>query len=669
MKCQNLLCMLLGLSGLFVSTAVQAGLQWQIDARQVQLAEVEIERVTVTTLADAVAAQPSWVFELSDLHHAWAGPIGDLSLRCTDLHWSQCRTADLQWQPDQGERKSGQLNLNGPAVEIEFAEMTAVLSFAPDVPQLKVAQLPVEWLISDSPLFEELTGFSATIDTEVLLSDSEWPFSGRIEGLSFDSVDGQVAAAELGISFDGHWQPLERDVDLALSWDQGEALFGPLYLPPPDVPITLEVETALPPADQPLIAQLALTQADQLELEAQLTLLSTSTIGLDYLDANIHQLYMQLAPIWAQGLESLAESLGLAGFQPNGALRGQLQVEQRRIQSALLELEGVDINDQRERVAVEGLMGQLEFDAESNGLNLHLNWQDAMLMRLDLGASELGLSSNGAGRIELASPPFRLPLLDGHLVVHELQWDDWLSNQPRFVLNAELEPIQLAKVSQAFGWPDLGGELSGYLPGMRYDQGVLQFDGGMSASVFSGALQVSNLEIERPFGPLPALAADIEFSQLDLFELTGAFDFGSMQGRLNGYMRDLRLLDWQPVAFDAWLATDAETSDKRRISQQAVDSISSLSGAGGAVLSNTVLRVFDDFPYANVGLGCSLSEGVCQMRGLNEMDNGGYLIVEGRGLPHLDIIGYQRRVNWDRLLSQILSATQGGVSIGQADAN
>jgi hypothetical protein len=48
------------------------------------------------------------------------------------------------------------------------------------------------------------------------------------------------------------------------------------------------------------------------------------------------------------------------------------------------------------------------------------------------------------------------------------------------------------------------------------------------------------------------------------------------------------------------------------------------------------------------------------MRGLREADEGGYVILEGRGLPRLDIIGHQRRVDWPRLVAQLRAAGESG---------
>lgn len=655
---------------LLVTTPVFAGLQWQVEAEQIEAAGIRIEKLQLIS-----GSEPSAITELrlEQLSHAVIGPLGNVYMQCpANEHWTQCRAAQLQWLRPGGESQDGQLELHEQTLVLNLAPMSASFVIWPELSSLEFERLPIAWLPDQWTSEASLIGLTGHASLRLDVGDPVWQFVGGLEGLSFDTEDGLLAAAELGFSVEGAWDRASDRLQADLRWSDGEALLGALYLPPPEQPFEFAFELLVPDRVEALAPEFGLRYGEDLRLSGALNITPAGldqAIELSRLNADIEIEQMQLAPLWLQGLESLAEAYGLAGVQPSGTVKGQLRIRNGRLDDAWLQLNALHVDDQRERFSLVDLGGQLRFQADTQALDLDLNWQDATLLGLQLGGSALRLESSQPGTIQLAAPPFRLPVLDGHLVVNELRWSDWLGEQPQFALDAELEPIELASLSRAFGWPALGGELSGRLPGMRFDQGVLRFDGGINVSIFSGAVQISDLSVERPLGPLPALTADIELNQLDLFELTGAFDFGSMQGRMSGYMRDLRLLNWQPVAFDAWFATDPRTSDKRRISQQAVDSISSLSGAGGAVLSNTVLQIFDDFPYANVGLGCRLSESVCHMRGLQDLENGGYMIVEGRGLPHLNIIGYQRRVNWNQLLEQIRSAAEGGVSVGSRPEN
>ena len=71
----------------------------------------------------------------------------------------------------------------------------------------------------------------------------------------------------------------------------------------------------------------------------------------------------------------------------------------------------------------------------------------------------------------------------------------------------------------------------------------------------------------------------IAMDDLDLLRLTEVLGFGSISGRLDGRINGLRLVDWTPVAFDARLITDEAKGVKQRISQRAVQNISSVGDA------------------------------------------------------------------------------------------
>jgi len=167
-------------------------------------------------------------------------------------------------------------------------------------------------------------------------------------------------------------------------------------------------------------------------------------------------------------------------------------------------------------------------------------------------------------------------------------------------------------------------------------------------------IRVDGLQVLDPFGRLPRLLADIELRNLDLATLTGAFSFGRIDGRLSGDVRQLRLLNWVPVAFDAHLYTPADDRSRHRISQRAIDNISSLGGGPTGVLSRGALRFFEDFAYARIGWSCVLKDGVCTMDGV-EPKGEGYVLVKGRLLPRIDVVGYTRRVDWNTFVEQLKS--------------
>jgi hypothetical protein len=147
--------------------------------------------------------------------------------------------------------------------------------------------------------------------------------------------------------------------------------------------------------------------------------------------------------------------------------------------------------------------------------------------------------------------------------------------------------------------------------------------------------------------------------------MTKVFGFGSITGRLDGHINHLRLVDWAPVAFDAHLQTDKQWKGRRRISQRAVNDISSVGGSGLiAGLQAKVLGFFDDFGYEQIGLGCLLKDNVCRMEGIGSAGDG-YIIVAGAGLPRIQVVGFRRRVDWPTLVARLNAATQGQAPVIQ----
>jgi hypothetical protein len=169
---------------------------------------------------------------------------------------------------------------------------------------------------------------------------------------------------------------------------------------------------------------------------------------------------------------------------------------------------------------------------------------------------------------------------------------------------------------------------------------------------------VRNVALQDPLGLAPRMQADIRMRNLDLDLLTRTYSFGAMTGRLDGDVNGLVLSRWKPVQFDAAFYSSPGDYPKK-ISQRAVENISSLGGAGAtAAIQRSFLRFFKEFRYAKIGLSCRLRQDVCAMDGIEPTPTG-YVIVKGSGVPSITVLGYNRSVGWGELLQRIQRVTQG----------
>ncbi len=637
---------------------VRVRLDWPADANQGDL-QLDAARV-----------------DAADLGYRWR----DLAWRCTLR-----REAQGGWRcagPVRG-GEGGRMQL---AVQLDAATMQASLSgggarfalhraaAAPDATTLDLARVPIAWaqaLLAQAWADARLT--SGTLDGRLTVETPDarpLRVAGTLgaRGVALETADAAIAAQDLGGRFaiDYRRAPQRTLATVDGELRGGEFLAGNTYVALPDTPVELRVD-ALQSAGQGWeVPHFAWRDGDALVAEG--------AAAFDT-DAGLHSLELDarsrdLSPLRERYLSGQLAVLGLDGGELGGAGAMQLRVQEGALSRADLWLHDVALRDPNERFGFTGLDGDVRYvaDGQADGT---LSWQAGRLYGLDFGAARLPLRSRDGSLLLRA--PVSLPMMGGSLRFSDLVLRPRSGDAgPELRFALELDDIDFGRVSEAVGLPAFQGRLSGQIPQARYADERLDFDGGLSMRLFDGTVQFSALALERPFGTAPSLTADIDFDDLDLLRLTEVLDFGSIAGRLDGYLHDLRLVDWTPVAFDARFRSDAQAAGragvKQRISQRAVQSISSVGGGsfvGG--LQGRLIALFDDFGYARIGIGCRLANEVCRMSGIagdagGGSGGGGFAIVEGAGLPRLDVVGYNRNVDWPTLVERIAAVGKGDVS-------
>ena len=316
-----------------------------------------------------------------------------------------------------------------------------------------------------------------------------------------------------------------------------------------------------------------------------------------------------------------------------------------------LNLRAAEFVDEDQRFALHGLNAHIPWSNKEER-QAEFGFQGGEVLRLALGETRVPLTMKGW---QFSTPEFSIPLLDG-----KLDLDGFTASrrdggwQWRFA--GGLTPVSMERFSAALKLPLMHGTLAGIIPAVSYAGGNIRVDGALLFKVFDGTVVVKELSLQEPFGRVPRLSATLDMRNLDLDLLTRAFSFGNMQGRIDVAVAGLELSNWRPVRFDAKVASSTGSYPKK-ISQSAVQSISSLGGAGAAAaIQRSFLRFFEQFGYDRIGLSCVLRNGVCLMDGVEPAPQG-YVIVKGGGIPAISVIGYNREVSWDELLERLKRVT------------
>lgn len=399
-------------------------------------------------------------------------------------------------------------------------------------------------------------------------------------------------------------------------------------------------------------------------------------------------------------LQPLLLDTNFKSMQTSGRVEGHLAIEDGVPREVVLRLDDLDVDGGRRGFVLAGLAGQMNWsmakpvpplaegtreanagDAAARAGILdenaefgagaddtmpaarlqasHLQWRSGAVFGLEVGGGALEFAVSDR-QFRLLRPA-RIPVLDGAIDLQSFRMRDAGSAGMAFLIDAQLEPVSIAALGRAFGWPEFGGRLSGKVSKLRMREGVLTLGTTLRAQVFDGEVTVADLRLEEPFGQWPRFYSNIALDNLDLELLTRAFSFGRISGRLSGAIDELQLFNWMPVAFDARLYTSPHDRSRHRISQHAVQNIGRIGGGGAGVtaaLSSGVMRFFDDFNYDRLGVSCRLQNDVCMMGGVEERADGTYYLVKGRGLPRIDVIGSSHRVDWPRLVQQLMAVTQ-----------
>ena len=363
-----------------------------------------------------------------------------------------------------------------------------------------------------------------------------------------------------------------------------------------------------------------------------------------------------LGAFYTTWLQPFVFGTPLGNLEVEGGATGHARLRDGELTQATLGLAQAHAEDRDFLFAVYGMDADLQWQRE-RGPASRLSWEGAHVQGLRIGSAALAGIADARGA-ELLESAF-VPVLDGGLAITDLRLDT-TAQGPVLYLDAELLPVSLAPLTRAFGWPALGGTIAGRLPGLRYHDRQLEVGGTLEAELFDGTMQITGLRILRLLGPLPRLEADIEMRELDLELLTRTFDFGHISGRLNADVERLRLLEWSPVAFDARIYTPPGVHRGGRISQRAIDNLAGAGAGPGTGLQQGITQFFSEFAYARIGLGCSMRRQVCTMSGIEPAGPDSYVIVRGRMLPRIEVIGHHRSVSWPALLEQLEAATAAG---------
>jgi len=567
----------------------------------------------------------------------WQSPAANFSFHIREKH-STLKLTDLQLADgtvsiDAEERgKQWQVQINAKAVDSALIQKL----FQPAIFELKGGRISFKLNASGShALIEDFT------------------LTAELNGLTVQTKDGRFAAEALSLDTrleaqnnKGLWQWQSHS-----RFNGGALYIEPFYLEADRQSIGLDAQGNWSDKNKRAeIKSASYKHATALALSGSAIVKYEKKVTLEKADLTLHS--DDLQKLSALYLKPFFEQTALEGLTFAGTINADFSIVQDSLIALTATVNKFAIRDTAERIRVENGVGTIYWSNEEIfNRPSTFAWRQLQLYALPIGPSRL-LFLSRASSFRLLEKT-HLPFLGGEIAINQLGWQAKKQQEPEVYFAGSLNNISLEQWSKALNWTPLSGTISGNIPRVEYSNKTLSLGGEINIKVFDGDIKITQLASSGLFTDFPKFYSELEINNLDLDQLTSKFEFGGITGKLSGFVRQLTMENWHPVSFYAWLGTPDDDDSRHRISQKAVKNIASIGGGGASdILSRSFLSFFETFGYDKIGLGCYLHDGVCQLMGVEARPQG-YAIITGGGLPRIEVIGYNPRVDWNVLMERL----------------
>lgn len=624
-----------------------------------------------------VAGDEGWILraQVDELHAPeLPGPLRDLQLECpkarvdwpavvcdqatlglADSPWGKQQVeASFHWRSAHdwrlgftglryaGDRLSGQLSMLGDSWRLRLRAQG-----------LQVRRLgPLKPLLLDAGLSIATGVVSAVADVH---GDPRGVRSLQVSGLarqvSWADEEGLQAAEKLGLryAFDARRKQGRWDGHVDLHLQTGELYSDPMFIDLEAQPVRLQARGGwLAEKAQLSLARFTLEAGDMLGAEGK-ALLDLARPGIR---RGAVQLRLgDLGKSYTGFLQSLLVGSPLEDVELVGAAEAELDWDAGTLSQAQLKVSGLHMADLGQRFALAGLSAELYWQAQGEPPASRLRLQGARLGKLDFGQTDM-LFRTGGPYLHLLEP-LQIPFCEGYIRVPDLTWLATGAG-PEAGFSMTLEEVSLRAFTGALEWPLMNGTINARLPGARYAGDALRVDGDISIEAFDGLIGLRGLELEAISSAAPVLQGELALRGLDLAKVTETFSFGRIRGRLDGEVRDLQLVAWEPDRFQAHLYSPEDDDLPHKISQRAIEDLTELGNGVSGAFASPFLQIFKEFSYDRVELRVAQRGDRAEIGGIPHA-GGGYYLVKGAGIPRIDVIGRNRDVAWHDLVARLRS--------------
>ncbi len=247
-----------------------------------------------------------------------------------------------------------------------------------------------------------------------------------------------------------------------------------------------------------------------------------------------------------------------------------------------------------------------------------------------------------------------IPVFGGQVALRDIRYDKIFSPERSLLLSIDIAGVDLEKAGIALALPRFSGNLSGFIPEARFAGSSLSADGEIILKLFGGEMRLHNFSIDNFTGKTPSIKTSVDIEEINLGGLTGAFEFGSITGIINGYIKELVITDGQAERFDASIENIRKKGVQQWISVEALNNISVIgSGSSTSILNKGIYSLLKRYRYERIGFRGSLRNDNLLLLGIEGEGGKQYLVNGGSIPPKVDVISYTQTISFQEMVKRL----------------
>jgi hypothetical protein len=269
-----------------------------------------------------------------------------------------------------------------------------------------------------------------------------------------------------------------------------------------------------------------------------------------------------------------------------------------------------------DRTPVKTLSGQLAVES----ITVPLMPEQPLSILLDTGPNRISVES-----------PTKIKVPGGDLRMGSVRVEKLFGPDLSIHTRLEFDDIKLQPLLSKIWTRPLKGSFAGILDPVRYENHTVTTQGELKANVFQGNIILSDMGASGVLTSAPVYKLNVKWENLLLSEMTTNTAFGTIEGVLEGHVRDVEIAYGQPQRFNLLLETLKTKGVSQKISVKAVENIAQIGGGQSPFigLAGAFASFFKKFPYEKIGIRASLENDVFTVNGIIKEGGTEYLVKRG----------------------------------------